>query len=171
MDIDRLTLLICQRHWQHRGRCRAIHPHCLTDIVVGAHNHDYGPGGVGTGYNWNRGKAYVFERSGGSWSEMQILVPTIPKAWDRFGYAVDIDSNLIVVGVYAEDESEFEGAPLMNAGGAYIFENIAGDWTITQKLDASDRTAGDHFGIDVAIDGDYLVIGAEQEDLNEFWRS
>ncbi|MGB1103859.1 MAG: T9SS type A sorting domain-containing protein [Crocinitomicaceae bacterium] len=137
-------------------------------IVVGAHNHDYGLGGIGTGYAWNRGKAYVFERSGGSWSEMQILLPTIHKAWDRFGYAVDIDSNLIVVGVYAEDESEFEGEPLMNAGGAYIFENISGTWTVTQKLDASDRTAGDHFGRDVAIDGNYLVIGAEQEDLNEF---
>ncbi len=137
-------------------------------IVVGAHNHDYGPSGIGTGYLWNRGKAYVFERSGGVWSEMQTLSSPVPKAWDRFGYAVDIDSNLMVVGVYAEDESEFDADPLMNAGGAYIFENIMGTWTVTQKLDASDRTAGDHFGRDVALDGNYLVIGAEQEDLNEF---
>jgi hypothetical protein len=118
-------------------------------IIAGAHNHDYGPGGPGTGYSWNSGKAYVFERSGGTWSEVDKLQPAIRKPYDRFGYAVDIDSSIIVVGVYSEDESEFEAAPLMNAGSAYVFERDAGgDWSQIQKLDASDRTAGDHFGRD-----------------------
>ncbi|MDA7804409.1 T9SS type A sorting domain-containing protein, partial [Crocinitomix sp.] len=58
------------------------------------------------------------------------------------------------------------GASLMNAGGAYIFErDMGGSWTQIQKLDASDRTTGDHFGTSIAIDGNYLVIGAEQEDI------
>lgn len=136
-------------------------------IIAGSHNHDYGAGGPGTGYLWNSGKAYVFERSGGTWSEVDKLLPAIRKPYDRFGYAVDIDSSIIVVGVYSEDESEFEAASLMNAGSAYIFERDAGgDWSQIQKLDASDRTTGDHFGRDVAIDNNYLVIGAEQEDLN-----
>ena len=136
-------------------------------IVAGSHNHDYGPSGVGTGYLWNQGAAYIFERSGGVWTEVAKIQSNIRKAWDRFGYAVDIYSNLVVVGVYAEDESEFDAAPLMNAGGAYIFERDEfGSWSQIQKLDAHDRTAGDHFGRDVAIDGDRLVIGAEQEDLD-----
>ncbi len=136
-------------------------------IVVGSHNHDYGPAGVGTGFLWNQGCAYIFERSGGVWTEAAKIQSTIRKAWDRFGYAVDIDSNIVVVGVYADDESEFEAASLMNAGGAYIFErNLAGSWLQVQKLDASDRSTGDHFGRDVAIDGNYLIIGAEQEDID-----
>ena len=136
-------------------------------IVVGSHNHDYGPAGVGTGFLWNQGCAYIFERSGGVWTEATKIQSTIRKAWDRFGYAVDIDSNIVVVGVYAEDESEFEAASLMNAGGAYIFErNLVGDWLQIQKLDASDRSTGDHFGRDVAISGNYIVIGAEQEDID-----
>lgn len=136
-------------------------------IVVGSHNHDYGPGGAGTGYLWNQGCAYVFEKTDGVWTEVAKIQSSIRKAWDRFGYAVDIDSNIVVVGVYAEDESEFEAASLMNAGGAYIFErNLAGDWLQIQKLDASDRSTGDHFGRDVAISGNYLVIGAEQEDID-----
>jgi hypothetical protein len=136
-------------------------------IIVGAHNHDYGLGGVGTGFLWNQGIAYVFERSGGVWTEVEKLQATIQKAWDRFGYAVDIDSTLAVVGVWAEDESEFGAASLMNSGGAYIFErDLSGNWIQEQKLDASDRTTGDHFGRSVAIDGDYLVIGAEQEDID-----
>jgi hypothetical protein len=136
-------------------------------VIVGAHNHDYGLGGVGTGFLWNQGIAYVFERSGGVWTEVEKLQATIQKAWDRFGYAVDIDSTIAVVGVWAEDESEFGAASLMNSGGAYIFErDLSGNWIQEQKLDASDRTTGDHFGRSVAIDGDYLVIGAEQEDID-----
>ena len=136
-------------------------------IVVGSHNHDYGPAGVGTGFLWNQGCAYIFERSGGVWTEATKIQSTIRKACDRFGYAVDIDSNIVVVGVYAEDESEFEAASLINAGGAYIFErNLVGDWLQIQKLDASDRSTGDHFGRDVAISGNYIVIGAEQEDID-----
>lgn len=137
-------------------------------IVVGSHNHDYGPAGVGTGFLWNQGCAYIFERSGGVWTEATKIQSSIRKGWDRFGYAVDLDSNIVVVGVYAEDESEFEAASLMNAGGAYIFErNLAGDWLQIQKLDASDRSTGDHFGRDVAISGNNLVIGAEQEDIDD----
>lgn len=137
-------------------------------LIAGSHMHDYGAGGVGTGYLWNAGTAYIFERVDGTWTEVKKLLPAIRKAYDRFGYAVDIDSSIIVVGVYSEDESEFEAAPLMNAGSAYIFErDDEGDWLQIQKLDASDRTTGDHFGRDVAIDDNYLVIGAEQEDLNE----
>lgn len=136
-------------------------------LIAGSHMHDYGAGGVGTGYLWNAGAAYIFERGGdGTWTEVEKLLPAIRKPYDRFGYAVDIDSSSVVVGVWSEDESEFEAAPLMNAGAAYIFERDgAGDWLQVQKLDASDRTAGDHFGRDVAIDDNYVIVGAEHEDL------
>ncbi|WP_157454218.1 T9SS type A sorting domain-containing protein [Crocinitomix catalasitica] len=136
-------------------------------IIVGAHNHDYDTGGYRSGTQWNAGAAYIFERSAGVWSETQKLLNHDRYAWDRFGYAVDIDSSTIVVGVWSEDESEFDGAELKNAGSAYIFtRDIGGVWNEVQKLDASDRTTGDHFGIDVGIDGDYIVFGAEQEDLD-----
>lgn len=135
-------------------------------LIAGSHMHDYGAGGVGTGFSWNAGTAYVFERTGDTWTEVEKLFPAIRNPYDRFGYAVDIDSSLIIIGVYSEDESEFEAATLMNAGGAYLFERDGGgDWSQIQKLDASDRTAGDHFGRDVAIDDNYLVIGAQREDL------
>lgn len=133
-------------------------------IVVGSHMHDYGAGGVGTGLSWNAGAAYVFERTSGVWSEVKKLLPTIRNPYDRYGHAVDIDSSIIVVGVWSEDESEFEAASLMNAGGAYIVErNGMGDWIQIQKLDASDRATGDHFGRSVAIHDNLLVIGAEQQ--------
>lgn len=136
-------------------------------LIAGSHMHDYGPFGVGTGYLWNQGTAYIFERSGGTWTEVQKIQSNIRKAWDRFGYAVDLDSNVAVIGVHTEDEDEDEADGLMNAGATYIFERDAfGTWEQTQKLAAFDRSAGDHFGRDVAIDDDQLVIGAEQEDVD-----
>ena len=52
-----------------------------------------------------------------------------------------------------------------NAGSAYIFERDGlGNWSQQQKLTASDRTAGDEFGISVSISGDYAIVGAFWED-------
>lgn len=136
-------------------------------LVVGSHMHDYGAAGVGKAFLWNAGAAYVFERSGGVWTEVKKLLPDVRAEWDRYGHAVDIDSSVIVVGVWSEDENEFELSSLMNAGSAYIVERTElGDWVQVQKINASDRKTGDHFGKSVAINKNLLVIGAEQQDLS-----
>lgn len=41
--------------------------------------------------------------------------------------------------------------------------SIAQSWAQTQKIVASDRAENDHFG-NVAISGDYAIIGANAED-------
>src|SRR5690606_23197417 len=53
---------------------------------------------------------------------------------------------------------------LSSAGSAYIYYKNTTGWTLQQKLVASDRGAGDYFGTVVAISGDYIVIGAYNED-------
>ena len=134
-------------------------------MIVGAHNGDYNPDGFG-GID-QAGAAYIFHRVGGVWEADQKVCATIRSGWDRYGYSVDIDSNVAVVGAKAEDESEFEAAFLHNAGSAYIYQRgIDGTWVTVQKIDASDRGVGDHFGIDVAIDGNYMVIGAESNNFD-----
>ena len=134
-------------------------------MIVGAHNGDYNPDGFG-GVD-QAGAAYIFHRVGGVWEDDQKVCATIRAGWDRYGYSVDIDSNVAVVGAKAEDQSEFEAAFLHNAGSAYIYQRgIDGTWATVQKIDASDRGVGDHFGIDVAIDGDYMVIGAESNNFD-----
>jgi hypothetical protein len=135
-------------------------------MIVGANNGDYDPSGFGGMVQ--AGAAYIFHRVDGVWEDDQKVCATIRQGWDRYGYSVDIDSNVAVVGAKAEDESEFEAAFLHNAGSAYIYtRNIDGNWLTTQKIDASDRGVGDHFGIDVAISGDIMVIGAESNNFDE----
>lgn len=79
---------------------------------------------------------------------------------DEFGYAVDIDGKYILVGALLEDsDSDVE-----NAGSAYLYEIIS-DENVTQvaKIESDDIDKDDRFGNDVAIDGDYILIGASYD--------
>ncbi len=79
---------------------------------------------------------------------------------DYYGNSVDVDGDLAVVGAYYDDN------PGMNSGSAYVLARGAGDtWLQVAKLSPTDGTssAGDWFGRSVAIDGDYIVVGAPQE--------
>lgn len=134
-------------------------------LIVGAHNGDYNVDGA-AGVS-QAGAAYIFKRNAGVWDADQKVIATIRSGWDRYGYSVAIDSNVAVVGAKAEDHSEFEGAFLHNAGSAYIYTRaISGIWEV-QKIDASDRDVGDHFGIEVGVAGNYMVIGAEAHNYDE----
>ncbi len=74
---------------------------------------------------------------------------------DFFGEATDIDGNRAVVGVRNADIGNDE-----NAGVAYVFERKNGQWQEVQKLIASNGDDGHFFGESVAIDGDWILVGA-----------
>ncbi|MGY3791976.1 hypothetical protein [Aquimarina sp. 433] len=70
----------------------------------------------------------------------------------RFGERVAIDGNIAVT------VSRSNGAA---AGKVYVFINDgAGNWTQQTTLTASDGFAGDNFGSSIALQGNYLVVGA-----------
>ena len=69
-----------------------------------------------TGSNLS-GSAYVFSRSGTSWSEQAKLVASDAGAFDRFGTAVGLDGNTALVGAWAHDYSSFT-----DAGTAYVYQ-------------------------------------------------
>lgn len=138
-------------------------------MIVGALHHDYATTSPLTGGLWSSGAAYIFERSGGIWSQVQKIQNSDRTAWDRFGSAVAIDTNVIIVGVYAEDEDENGNNQLMNSGSAYMFErNPAGVWNETQKIVPNDRNSGDHFGWSVDFRDTLMVIGCHSDDHDEF---
>ena len=120
--------------------------------VVGAYRED--PGNLG-----DAGSAYVFVRSGTSWSQQQKLVAGDKERGDWFGHSVAIDGNTAVVGAYREDPGN-----LGDAGSVYVFTRDGTSWNQQQKLTAGDRERYDSFGYSVAIDGNTAVVGAYQED-------
>ena len=72
-----------------------------------------------------------------------------------FGTAVDVDGVYAVVGARIYNGSK---------GIAYIFHFSGGNWILTDSLLAGDGVSGDAFGYSVAIDGDYVIVGAKSAD-------
>ncbi|MGD0302132.1 MAG: hypothetical protein ABSE86_34055 [Bryobacteraceae bacterium] len=94
--------------------------------------------------------AYVFVRSGTSWTQQAKLAGSDSVAGDRFGGAVAVDGDTTVIGASAH--SNFLGA-------AYVFVRSGTTWTQQAELTASDAAANDQFGTSEAISGDTILTG------------
>jgi len=142
-------------------------------MIVGALNHDYRPD---LSSDWQCGSAYIFERSGGVWVQVQQIINSDnifaysdpSSVWERFGSDVAIDSNIIVCGSWSQDYTVLGTDYRKNAGAAYVFmRNTSGVWNETQKLVAGTRTTGDHFGWDVKIHDGFIISGVEHDDEDD----
>jgi uncharacterized protein (TIGR03437 family) len=112
--------------------------------LIGAPNNTVTYGG--------QGAAYVFTRNGASWTQRQRLLASNAEANDHFGNAVALGGETALISAYlrsAEDQ-----------GAVYVFERRATGWTETNPIAAPDNSAGAHFGVSVALDGNTAVIGA-----------
>jgi len=107
-----------------------------------------------------RGSAYVFKRSGTTWTEEAKLTASDGADGDQFGVSVSIDGDYALIGAYCDDDNGEE------SGSAYVFKRSGTTWTEEAKLTASDGADGDCFGHSVSIDGDYALIGAMFDDDN-----
>jgi hypothetical protein len=104
------------------------------------------------------GSAYVFTRSGGTWSQQAKLTASDGAAGDVFGYSVSLDGNTALIGAYQDDDKGND------SGSAYVFTRSGGTWGQQAKLTAADGAANDFFGISVSLDGGTALIGAYQDD-------
>jgi hypothetical protein len=128
--------------------------------VVGAYQEDPDLGG---GPLTGAGSAYVFVRSGSTWSQQAKLNADDAEAGDEFGQSVAISGDTVLVGARLEDP-DMGGGPLTDAGSVYVFTRNGMAWDQQAKLNADDAEADDRFGYSVALDGDTAVVGAYQED-------
>ena len=120
-------------------------------LVVGAPWHDSAAS--------NGGAAYVFTRSGGTWTQQAKLTASDAASLDFFGESVAIAAGTIVVGARGADV-----APVADAGAAYVFEPSGGTWAQRGKLVAPARAIRDGFGSSVALAGTTVIVGAPARD-------
>ena len=117
-----------------------------TTLVIGARGDDE----LGD----QAGAAYVFVRQPDqTWRQMEKLTASDGKAGDRFGRAVDISGDTLIVAA---------GDPLRagNLGAAYVFEREpTGEWIERTSVQATDTMSSGFFGISVSIDGAVFVVG------------
>ncbi|WP_203258450.1 T9SS type A sorting domain-containing protein [Hyunsoonleella ulvae] len=96
------------------------------------------------------------------WGEIQKLTPDDRAIGDEFGWSVVMQGDLVAIGAKSEDGSSSD------YGAVYIFEKDAtGNWVQTQKFRNSDVRQFDRFGQSIAIDGNYMIIGARSQDFDE----
>ena len=127
--------------------------------------------------NSKKGAAYVFTKSGATgvwddWDDKKASTATARLTVsdradnDRFGRAVAMDGDTVIVGAHLDDGTDSEGNAIIESGSVYVFTKPAsGGWVSTStaaKLTASDRAKNDEFGYSVAVDGDTIVVGARQ---------
>ena len=145
-------------------------------IVVGAPKEDSGATGVNgdqeAGPIFSSGAAYVFVRSGTTWTQQAYLKASNTDSGDNFGISVAIDQDTIVVGADAEDSfatgvngNQFDDT-VTNSGAAYVFVRSGTTWSQQAYLKASNTEENDRFGEAVAVHGDRIAVAAKFEDSN-----
>lgn len=112
------------------------------------------------------GAVFVFDKTGGTWIQSQIITPkirNINNLGDDFGYSVSICGDRIIAGAPFADLDANGGNKMEESGVAYIFERSGGKWNEVQKIVSLDRAPHDKFGSSVSISGDNAIIGAWQK--------
>ena len=120
-------------------------------LVIGARNTE------------NEGGAYIYERQpDGSWMEASKVYASDAQINYDFGDKVAVSGDTVLVAVRKGNQ-----ALGSFVGSVYVYERDAsGEWVETDIVTASDAAEGDSFGINVAISGDIMVVGAYGDDDN-----
>ncbi len=81
--------------------------------------------------------------------------------YDEFGTSVAVSGDTVVVGVPLNGDAGY------SSGSAYVFDkglDGTNSLGLVRKLTASDAAQGDKFGISVAVSGDTVVVGADENE-------
>ncbi len=145
-------------------------------LAVGAYAED----SIATGINGNgadnsatdSGAAYVFTRSGTTWTQQAYIKASNTGTGDSFGYSVALLGDTLAVGAISEDSNATgingnEGNDsAASAGAVYVFTRSGTTWTQQAYIKASNTEANDLFGSSVSLAKDTLAVGAIGEDSN-----
>ena len=106
---------------------------------------------VGTAYVYSRDSSDVTD----DWSKDATLTASNRVANDRFGSAVAVDGDTVVVGAQGVN---------YNRGAVYVFTKTQGVWSQSAQLAAPGAAIDDAFGFAVAVHDDFVVVGARGDD-------
>ena len=106
-------------------------------------------------FGLNAGSAYVYRYEDSQWISEAVLPSPRGHRGDKFGSAVDIDGDTIVIGApLGGDYRRFQDG----SGAAYVFQRESGEWGFQRELKSIASTER-ILGFDVAIDGDRILAG------------
>jgi hypothetical protein len=122
-----------------------------TTALVGAH-FDSNMAGPLTG------AVYVFEESGGAWSQVDKLIASDATFNNRFGESVALNGNTAIIGAPGDAEDGVE------SGAAYIFRRDPSmDFVEVTKLLPDDGEPSKLFGHSVGLSDEAAIVGSYQD--------
>ena len=104
------------------------------------------------------GSAYVFVRSGSTWTEQAKLTASEGIPDDRFGYSVALAGDTAFVG------ARYGGERGVRSGSVYVFVRSGTSWSEQGELIPADGSSEGGFGVVVAVSGNLALIGAPYDD-------
>jgi hypothetical protein len=130
-------------------------------LVIGAQ----GDGARGA----DAGASYVFRLDpvSGRWQQEQRLTASDARAGDRFGTAVAVSGDRLVVGATGHDRGAVSG----DYGVVYSFTRSGATWSEDGTVSDPTSHAFDSFGAPLALDGDTLAVGDVPRHVRVFRRS
>ncbi len=100
-----------------------------------------------------RGRVFIFQQNASLWEQESVLLPTGVDFSDRFGAAISLDNNQLLVGAPEEylDQSASRGA-------AYIFQREQGSWQQVVRLLSGNPENGFRFGVKVSLFENHAAV-------------
>ena len=124
--------------------------------------------------NSSPGAAYVFVRSGNTWTEQAFFKASNPTMLDVFGLrlALSGDGNTLAVSATSEDSAsqgingKQDDESANESGAVYFYTRNGTTWAQQAYVKGSNTEAFDEFGASLALtfDGKLLAVGAPKED-------
>ncbi|MDE2995803.1 MAG: choice-of-anchor B family protein [Bacteroidota bacterium] len=110
-------------------------------LLVGATTADESTGGV-----------WVFERDAdGNWAEAGKLLPDAVAPGDSFGHSIALSGDWAAIGAAGYNEQK---------GAVFVYHRMDGEWTLHTTLESPYDGEGGFFGLNVAMEGTNLLVGA-----------
>ncbi|WOI22352.1 hypothetical protein [Nonlabens ulvanivorans] len=151
-----------------------------STLAIGAIREDSNATGVNGNETDNSlgspGAAYIFVRTGTTWTQEAYIKASNTTANANFGNSISLsnDGSTLAVGASKEDtlSSGINSTETLNgqtdSGATYIYKRTGINWAQEAYIKANNSNANDEFGYSVSLsgDGNYLAVGARNEDSN-----
>ena len=120
-----------------------------------------GAGAESTSPTTANGAAYVYVRSGSTWTEETKILASDKQTNGYFGISVSLSSDGNTAAIGSTGISS-------DSGAVYVYTRSSTTWTFQQKLVASDSASLEYFAekLDLSSDGNTLIVGAYQENTS-----
>ena len=100
------------------------------------------------------GAAYIFTRSGSTWTQQAKLVAPNPTAYASFANTVRINSDATIAAMRETPSAD---------GSVYIFTRSGSSWSQEAQITVGTSSSQFGFNIDLSDDGVFLLVGARRD--------